>query len=99
GAKAIPPELLRKLLPPLISEILDSTRRYNKTFGGYLRDEYLVQAIAANDVELWWVRNKATGQKMAIDREEFEMLFPDKSSSGPTRLPHGNARTSPEALH
>jgi len=86
GANAIPPELLKKMLPPLISEVLDSARRYNTTFGGYHRDEYLVQSIVANDVELWFVRNKETGQKMCIDREEFAMLFPDSSSEGPTRL-------------
>jgi membrane-bound ClpP family serine protease len=94
--KAIDPETLRKLLPPLVSEVVRSSRRYNTTFGGYLRDEYLVQAIVANDVELWWVKNKKSGQKMAIDRDEFEMLFPGALTGGQTRLPgRGNSPTAP----
>lgn len=79
-------EILKKILPPLISEVVDSARRYNSTFGGYFRDEYLVQAIVANDVELWRIRNKATGAEMCIDRREFELLFPGQSPESPPRL-------------
>ena len=79
-------EILRKILPPLIAEVTDSARRYNNNYGSYLRDEYLVQAIIANDVELWFVKNKATGLKMCIDRREFEMLFPGADTGGATRL-------------
>jgi len=86
GASAPTGELLRKILPPLISEVVDSARRYNQTFGGYLRDEYLVQSLVANDVELWWVQHRETGVRMAIDREEFALLFPGEGTAGPTRL-------------
>lgn len=82
-------DALRKILPPLVASLIDSARRYNRTFGGYIRDEYLLQAIVANDVELWWVKNKETGQEMAIDRAEFAMLFPDQAPSGPARLAGG----------
>lgn len=95
GAKAPDRELLRKVLPPLISEVVDSTRRYNSTFGAYLRDEYLVQSIVANDVELWFVRNKTTGVRMCIDRREFEMLFPGADTGGPTRLASGGSPNNP----
>jgi membrane-bound serine protease (ClpP class) len=81
------PELLKKVLPPLISEVTQSARDYNTANGAYLRDEYLVQAIIANDVELWFVRNKSTGTRMCIDRAEFELLFPGVSTAGATRLP------------
>jgi hypothetical protein len=90
------------MLPPLVAQLIDSARRYNRTFGGYIRDEYLLQAIVANDVELWWVRNKDTGQKMAIDRAEFALLFPDQTPAGPARLAGGATqgvqRRSPDAL-
>jgi membrane-bound serine protease (ClpP class) len=82
-------EAYRKLLPPLVASIIDSSRRYNRTFGGYIRDEYLLQAIVANDVELWWVRNKETQQEMAIDKAEFAMLFPGQAPAGPARLAGG----------
>ncbi len=79
-------ELLKKVLPPLIAEVTQSARAYNTAAGAYLRDEYLVQSIVANDVELWWVRHRETGVRMCIDRAEFEMLFPGQSTGGPTRL-------------
>jgi membrane-bound ClpP family serine protease len=81
------PELLKKVLPPLISEVTQSARLYNSSAGTYSRDEYLIQSIIANDVELWYVRNKSSGQKMCIDRREFELLFPGADPGGPTRLP------------
>ncbi|MFZ4574987.1 MAG: NfeD family protein [Phycisphaerales bacterium] len=80
-------ELRKKVLPPVILEILDSVRRHNRDAGRYVRDEYLAMAIVANDVELWWVRNKTTGVTMAIDRSEFEELFPGQDATTPTRLP------------
>lgn len=80
-------ETLKKVLPPLISEVLDSARRHNAAFGEYIRDEYLVQAIIANDVALWLIRNNSTGVEMCIDKAEFEMLFPGESTAGKPRLP------------
>lgn len=80
-------ETLKKVLPPLISEVLDSARRHNSAFNEYLRDEYLVQSIIANDVALWLIRNTSTGVEMCIDKAEFEMLFPGESTAGKPRLP------------
>ncbi|CAG1001024.1 hypothetical protein PHYC_02883 [Phycisphaerales bacterium] len=82
----IPPELLKKVLPPLLAEVVDSVRRHNRHFGAYLWDEYLVESIVANDVELWYVRNRESGTSVCIDRTEFEMLFPGADTGGPTRL-------------
>lgn len=79
-------ETLKKVLPPLLAEVTDSARRYNARSGGYLRDEYLSQAMIANDVALWWVRNKTSGQQMCIDATELELLFPGASTTGATRL-------------
>lgn len=80
-------EALKKVLPPLISEVLDSARRHNATFNEYIRDEYLVQSIIANDVELWLIRNNSTGLEMCIDKAEFAMLFPGQTPAGKSRLP------------
>lgn len=80
-------ELLKKVLPVLVSEVVDSVRRHNLTFGAYSWDEYLAQSIVANDVELWFVRNPSTGARLCIDRREFEMLFPGRSPDAlPARL-------------
>ena len=88
GAVAIDDaELRKKILPPLILELLDSVRRHNRETGRYSRDEYLAMAIAVNDVELWWTRNKSTGVCMALDRSEFDALFPGADANTPTRLP------------
>jgi membrane-bound ClpP family serine protease len=81
------PEMLRKLLPPLIADVVESARRHNEAMGSYRRDEFLSQAIIANDVELWWARNTTSGVEMAIDRREFELLFPGANTQGPTQLP------------
>ncbi len=80
------PELLKKILPPLISDVVDSARRHNEAMATYGRDEYLVRAIVANDMELWWVKNQSTGVEMAVDRREFQMLFPGQPTEGATRL-------------
>lgn len=79
-------ELKAKVLPPLITEVMDSTNRNNAEAGSYIRDKYLSMAIVANDVELWWVRNNETGIEVAIDRREFQMLFPGQDPGGDTRL-------------
>jgi membrane-bound ClpP family serine protease len=88
AAQAITPELQKKVLPPLIAEVTDSARRHNRLFG-YNRDEYLVQAIVANDVPLWHIENPTTGQRICVDEEEFRMLFPDEPTSGMPRLARG----------
>lgn len=79
-------QILKKLLPPLVADVRDSARRFNNSFGAYVRDEYLMQALIANDVELWFVRHKDTGVRMCIDRAEFELLFPGQTTTGPVRL-------------
>lgn len=86
GMEPIEPEMLKKVLPVLISSVVDSARRHNDIFGSYRRDEYLTQAIVANDVALWWVQNPTTGVEMAIDRREFQMLFPGIDPDIPARL-------------
>ncbi|MBS0191138.1 MAG: hypothetical protein U0573_15015 [Phycisphaerales bacterium] len=68
----------QKFLPPLLADVVDSARRHNRNVGAYQWDELLVQAIVATDAELWWVEDSRTGTRFAIDRAEFEALFPDQ---------------------
>jgi membrane-bound ClpP family serine protease len=86
GATGVPEDLRKKMLPPLIEELLTSTRAHNEHAGSYVRDEYLVLSVVANDVELWWARHRPTGTRVAIDRVEFEALFPSAPRTGATRL-------------
>jgi membrane-bound serine protease (ClpP class) len=92
--RGLTPDEVRKLMPPLVAQVIDSARRYNRTFGGYIRDEYLLQAIVATDVKLWWVRHRETGQEMAIDRVEWDMLFPGVTPPELPRLAPGGRRPS-----
>jgi membrane-bound serine protease (ClpP class) len=91
--RSLTPDEVRKFMPPLVAQVIDSARRYNRTFGGYIRDEYLLQAIVATDLKLWWVRNKETGQEMAIDRREWDLLFPGETPPELPRLAPGGRRT------
>lgn len=68
----------QKLLPPLLADVVDSARRHNLANGAYQWDELIVQAFVATDAELWWVEDTQTGTRFAVDRAEFEALFPDQ---------------------
>jgi membrane-bound ClpP family serine protease len=68
----------QKLLPPLLADVVDSARRHNRAVGAYKWDELIVQAFVATDAELWWVQDNQTGARFAVDRAEFERLFPDQ---------------------
>lgn len=96
GAGEIPPELLRKVLTPLVADITESVRRHNQFFGTYDWDEYLAKALVANDVELWLVRSP-DGVRVAIDKDEFLALFPGRDTGGPTRL--ASLAGTPRIIH
>ena len=68
GLRALSPDERTKLLPPLMADVTDSARR-----SGY--DEFLVQAIVADGIELWQVEDIATGQQLAISEQEYGFLF------------------------
>lgn len=91
GMKALPDEELKKILPVLLGNVLDSVRRHNEGAGRYEWDEFLAQSMVVNDLQLWWVRNKATGDCLAIGREEAEMLFPGQSLDGKAQVAGGAA--------
>ncbi len=74
----------QKMLSPLMAEVVDSARRR-----GW--DEYLVQAFVTRGVELWYVQNKATGQRICVDRAEYEILFGVEPPLGVPRLTSAKA--------
>jgi len=76
GTEALPDGLRAKFLSPLLADVVDSARR-----NGY--DEYLVQAFVTLGIELWLVRDTQTGRTLAINEDEYKMLFegdPPRSS-------------------
>lgn len=81
--KVLSGDVLKKILPPLMADLVDSARRYG-------RDEYLVQALCNDTVELWLIREKdpsGNGRLMCIDAEEYERLFGEPPTRGLPRLP------------
>jgi membrane-bound ClpP family serine protease len=74
GIRALSPDERTKFLPPLMADVIDSARR-----SGY--DEYIVQAIVVDGIELWWVEHTETGERLAIGAEEYGYLF----DGGPIR--------------
>ncbi|MFK7883176.1 MAG: nodulation protein NfeD [Phycisphaerales bacterium] len=75
GLRSLTPDERTKILPVLMTDVTDSARR-----AGW--DEYLVQAIIIDGVELWWVQDTRTGQKLAVNEAEYEMLFDRKPVRG-----------------
>ena len=75
GVRGLSPDERTKFLPPLMADVTDSARR-----SGF--DEYLVQAIVVDGVELWYVENNKTGQRIAINESEYRMLFGDEVVRG-----------------
>lgn len=76
GTEALPDELRAKFLSPLLADVVDSARR-----NGY--DEYLVQAFVTLGIELWLIRDTQTGRTLAVNEDEYKMLFegdPPRSS-------------------
>ena len=68
GLRGLSPGERTKLLPPLMSDVMDSARR-----SGF--DEYLTQAIVVDGIELWLVEDVETGERIAINEEEYRLVF------------------------
>lgn len=68
GLRGLTPDERTKLLPVLLADVTDSARR-----AGW--DEYLVQAVCVDGIELWWVQDSRTGRKLAVNEAEFRLLF------------------------
>jgi membrane-bound serine protease (ClpP class) len=72
---ALPDSERQKVLVPILGELVDSARRHG-------RDEMLVQGIAARGVELWFVENKETGERLTVNAAEYRTLFGEEPTRG-----------------
>ena len=85
-------ELRKKQVPPVLAEVVDSAR-----VRGW--DEFIVQAVVIDRVELWWVEevmpDGSPGRRLAINEPEFRMLFPGQE---PPRGSPGIVAASSEGL-
>ncbi|MEM7622663.1 MAG: hypothetical protein AAF235_05610 [Planctomycetota bacterium] len=75
GVRGLSEDERTKFLPPLLSDVAESARR-----NGY--DEYLVQAMVVDGIELWAVREAATGSWYFINEAESRMLFEGEPPRG-----------------
>ncbi|MBU6413417.1 MAG: hypothetical protein KGS45_08070 [Planctomycetes bacterium] len=85
-AGSIPKDMLMKILPPLIGEVVDSAQRRNRAEKRYVYDELLVQGIIVSDAALWQVEDVKTGARYCITEAEARELFPDASLEGAPML-------------
>jgi membrane-bound ClpP family serine protease len=60
-----------KMESPILEEVVDSARRQHY-------DENLVQAFISVGVELWLLQHKTTGERVFVDRNEYERIFGDE---------------------
>ncbi|MDX2018008.1 MAG: ATP-dependent Clp protease proteolytic subunit [Planctomycetota bacterium] len=95
GIRAAPEQIRQKVLTPLLSEVVDSARRNNQALGRYAYDELIVQGMIVADAQLWLAREKSTGRTVAINRSEFDMLFPGENAETPPRLVGIRAASAP----
>ena len=79
GLQALPEAERQKILSPLIAEVVNSARA-----NGW--DEYLVQGLVALNVELWYVENIQTGERLCIDEREYRALFEGEPPRSSPRL-------------
>ncbi len=75
GLRGLTPDERTKLLPPLLADVTDSARR-----NGY--DEYLVQAIVIDGIQLWQIEHNSTGQRYAINEQEYRTIFGEDAPLG-----------------
>ncbi|MEZ6242316.1 MAG: NfeD family protein [Phycisphaerales bacterium] len=75
GLRALTPDQRTKLLPPLLQDVTDSARR-----NGY--DEFLVQVMVTDGIELWAARDTRTGRLLVINEDEYIALFGESPKRG-----------------
>lgn len=85
GIRGLTADERTKILPPLLTDVADSARR-----SGY--DEYLVQAIVVDGIELWGVTDTETNRLVFINENEYRTLFdgePPRGKPALTAVPEG----------
>lgn len=64
----IPQTERAKIESPLLAEVVDSARRNHY-------DERIAQAFVSLGIELWLLENEETGERIAVDRAEYEAIY------------------------
>ncbi|MCA9303821.1 MAG: ATP-dependent Clp protease proteolytic subunit, partial [Phycisphaerales bacterium] len=92
GLRGLTPDERTKILPVLLADVTDSARR-----SGY--DEYLVQAIVIDGIELWLIEDTETNARWAINAHEYTMIFGEEPPRGKPMLAEvtGGRPTGPAA--
>ncbi|MCB9845647.1 MAG: hypothetical protein H6811_06645 [Phycisphaeraceae bacterium] len=86
---ALPPEERAKLMVPLVAEVWDSAGRHN--LDSYTYDENLLWGIVTTGLELWYVENTQTGQRLAVTEREYRTLMGEAPPDLRPRLAPGSA--------
>lgn len=81
GIRGLTPDERTKMLPPLLADVVDSARR-----AGF--DEYLVQAIVTDGIELWLVEEDDTGRRFTINEAEYRAIFDREPTRGKPMFAH-----------
>jgi membrane-bound serine protease (ClpP class) len=68
GLQQMQPAERAKIEAPILAEVIDSARRNHF-------DENLVQSFVSVGVELWLIEHVETGQRIVVDRAEYEAIF------------------------
>ncbi|TVQ52264.1 MAG: hypothetical protein EA377_10665, partial [Phycisphaerales bacterium] len=77
GLGVIPVAERAKIESPVLDEVSDSARRHHY-------DENLVQSFISVGIELWLIEHRQTGERMFVNRREFEVLFGEEPSDTAT---------------
>lgn len=93
GLMQMAPAERAKIESPLLAEIVDSARRNHY-------DENLVRAFVSVGIELWLLEHTTTGERVFVDRAEYEAVFGDQppdqfTSVTPPPAPPGAVPVSP----
>jgi len=68
GLQQMQPAERAKIEAPILAEVIDSARRNHF-------DENLVQSFVSVGVELWLIEHTESGQRIVVDRAEYEAIF------------------------
>lgn len=79
----------QSLVIGIISEAVASARAINLAANEYVRDEDLTRAFVAHDIDLWLIREKATGKLMCAKLSEMQDLFPGQTFTDSGRIQQG----------
>ena len=79
GPKPVPEELNAKFNSPLYTEFEDSARK-----NGY--DPLLCMAMVRPELEVFWVRNTATGESRFANRQQRDALFGIGTTTAPVKI-------------